>query len=92
MGAGRDGAGRGQVLRLVLGQALMLSLAGVAIGLTVSFWAARLMRPLLYGVTPGDPATFGAVAALLTVVAVAASAAPAIRATRVDPLVALKAE
>ena len=50
------------------------------------------MRPLLYGVTPGDPAAFGAVAALLTVVAVAASAAPAIRATRVDPLVALKAE
>ena len=86
------GAGRVQVLRMVMGQALALTLFGVAIGLAGSIWAARLMQPMLHGVTPGDPLTFAAVAVLLAGVAGIASLVPAVRATRVDPIVALKAE
>jgi putative ABC transport system permease protein len=86
------GAGRGQVLRMIMGQALALTLVGVVIGLVGSIWAARLMQPMLYGVTPGDPLTFAAVAALLAFVAGVASLVPAVRATRVDPILALKAE
>jgi predicted permease len=86
------GAGRMQVLRLVLGQGLVLTLTGVFIGLVAAFWASALMRDLLYGVTPTDPLTFVAVGVVLTLIALLASLVPALRATRVDPLVALKAE
>jgi ABC-type antimicrobial peptide transport system permease subunit len=86
------GAGRGQVLRMVLGNGLALAFAGVAIGIAVAALASRLMRTLLYGVTPGDPLTYLAVAVGLSLVAVAASLVPAWRATRVDPVVALKTE
>ena len=86
------GAGRMQVLRMVLGQGIVLTLTGVVIGIGVAIWASTLMRDMLHGVTPGDPMTFAAVGAVLTVVAILASLVPALRATRVDPVVALKTE
>jgi len=86
------GAGRMQVLRMVLGQGITLTLTGVVIGIGVSIWAASLMSGLLHGVKPQDPVTFAAVGAVLTAVAILASLVPALRATRVDPVVALKTE
>jgi putative ABC transport system permease protein len=86
------GAGRGQVLRMVLGSGLSLALLGAGIGLVFAAGAARLMRSLLYEVAPGDPVTFLFVAVTLPVIALLASAVPAWRATRVDPIVALKTE
>jgi putative ABC transport system permease protein len=86
------GAGRGQVLALVLRQALGVTAAGLAVGLLGAFAATRLLSALLYEVDPTDPLTFIGVAALLTLVALAACAVPARRATKVDPLVALRWE
>src|SRR5262245_35266302 len=86
------GAGRGEVLRLVLQQGLVLALVGVAIGIAAATWLTRLMRGLLHGVTPGDPLTFVLVGLSLSLVAVLASAVPAWRATRVNPVAALKSE
>jgi putative ABC transport system permease protein len=86
------GAGRGHVLRLVLGSGLALAVGGIAIGVAAAAYAARLMRALLHEVTPGDPLTFVGVAAGLWLVAAVASFIPAWRATRVDPVVALKTE
>jgi putative ABC transport system permease protein len=86
------GAGRGQVLRMVLGNGLMLALAGVALGLALALVGARFMRTMLYGIGPADPVTFAAVGVTLSLVAVLSSLVPAWRATRVNPVVALKAE
>ena len=86
------GAGRMQVLRMVLGQGIALTMTGVAIGIAVAIWTSTLMRDLLHGVRPGDPVTFAAVGLVLAVVAILASLVPALRATRVDPVVALKTE
>jgi putative ABC transport system permease protein len=86
------GAGRAQVLRLVLGSGVGLALVGIVIGLAAAASLSRLMTTLLHDVQPGDPATYAAVAGALTVVAIAASLIPAWRATRVDPVRALKAE
>ncbi len=86
------GAGRWQVLRMVLRNGLVLSFAGIALGIVAAAFATRLMHTLLHGVTPGDPATFTAVALGLAGVATLASLIPAWRATRVDPVVALKTE
>jgi putative ABC transport system permease protein len=86
------GADRSRVLRMVLANGLMLALTGLGLGLIVSLPAARLMRGLLHGVTPADPLTFVSVAAALAAVALAASLVPAVRATRVDPVIALKSE
>ncbi|AFE09299.1 ABC transporter permease [Corallococcus coralloides DSM 2259] len=86
------GAARGDVLRLVLAQGLRLSLTGVAVGLCLSLGLARLLGSLLYGVSADDPWTFGGVALLLTGVALGASWLPARRATRVDPIIALRAD
>jgi putative ABC transport system permease protein len=86
------GAGRGQVLRLVLGSGVGLALAGIAVGLVAAATLSRLMTTLLHDVQPGDPATYATVAAVLTTVAIVASMVPAWRATRVDPVKALKAE
>jgi putative ABC transport system permease protein len=86
------GAGRGEVLRLVLGNGLALALAGIAIGLAAAVVVSRLMTTMLHDVAPGDPATFVVVAVSLTLVALLSSAVPAWRAARVDPVKALKTE
>jgi predicted permease len=80
------------VLRLVIGQGLRLALVGILIGLSGAWALTRLMRSLLFGVTPTDLQTLGAIAFLLVVVALLACWIPARRATKVDPLVALRYE
>ena len=85
------GAPRAHVLRMVVGQAMRLAALGIAIGAAGAFALARLMTNLLYDVRPADPVTFAAVAAVLAAVALLASAVPGHRATRVDPVVALRA-
>ncbi|HKS10238.1 MAG TPA: ABC transporter permease [Pyrinomonadaceae bacterium] len=86
------GARRAHVLRLVVGQGMLLTVIGVVIGLAAAFGLTRVMASLLFGVTARDPITFGAVAALLITVAFIACVVPARRATKVDPLVALRYE
>lgn len=86
------GADRSQVVGLVLRQALMLTGGGIAVGLTAAFVLSRVMQSLLYQVGASDPATFASVPLALVVVALAASALPAYRATRVSPVIALRAE
>ncbi|HEX8719431.1 MAG TPA: ABC transporter permease [Pyrinomonadaceae bacterium] len=86
------GARAGDVLRLVLGQGLALTLVGVAVGLAGAYGLTRLMASLLYGVTATDFLTFGSVSGVIVVVGLLASFLPARRATKVDPLVALRSE
>jgi putative ABC transport system permease protein len=84
------GARGGTVLGMVLGDALRLALAGVGLGALGALAATRALAGSLYGVSTADPATFAAVTALLLAVATAAGLVPAVRATRLDPLKALK--
>jgi putative ABC transport system permease protein len=86
------GAQVSDVLTLVLKQGMMLALIGEAIGLVGAFVLTRLIRGLLFGVTPNDVTTFVVVAAVLSVVALFACYLPARRATKVDPLIALRYE
>jgi putative ABC transport system permease protein len=86
------GANRGNVLRMVLGQGLRLTLIGVGLGLAGSIGLTRLLRGLLFGVKPSDPETYVLVTAALLAVALAACWIPARRATQVDPMVALRYE
>jgi putative ABC transport system permease protein len=86
------GAGRGAVLRLMLKQGLTLTSLGIALGLLGALLLTRLIRTLLYGVDSADPLTFGLVALLLAGVTLMACYAPARRATKVDPLIALRSE
>ena len=86
------GAERGRILGLVLREGGKLTLIGVVIGIVAALGLTRLMRALLYGVSPTDPVTFVGVAILLMAVALMACYIPARRATRVDPAVALRHE
>jgi predicted permease len=86
------GARPGHVLRMVLSRGLTMALAGVMIGLVAALGLTRLMASMLYGVSATDPATFTVIAVLLTGVALLACLVPAIRATKVDPVIALRAE
>jgi ABC-type antimicrobial peptide transport system permease subunit len=86
------GAQRGDVLRMVVRQALVMTAIGIVIGGAGALALTRLMTGLLFQVEPGDPVTFAAVAAVLAVVATLAGYLPGLRATRVDPVVALRAE
>jgi putative ABC transport system permease protein len=86
------GARRRDVLNSVVGQGMSMAASGVGIGLLGAFLATRLMETLLFGVKPTDPATFGGIALLLLGVAFFACLIPARRATKVDPVVALRFE
>jgi len=86
------GAQRRDILRMVLRQGIVATFAGVAIGIVAALALTRFLSSLLFGVTPGDWVTFLSVAVLLLVVAVVACLIPARRATRVDPIVALRYE
>jgi ABC-type antimicrobial peptide transport system permease subunit len=86
------GADRWQVLGMVLRQGMTLSVVGIAVGLAAAFLLTRLMQSLLYQVQPADPLTFAAVPVILLLVALVASYVPAVRATRVSPLLALRTQ
>jgi len=86
------GAQAGGVLRMVIWSGMRLALIGVALGLAVALALTRVMRTLLFNVSATDPATFGSIALLLLGVALTACYIPARRATKVDPLTALRHE
>lgn len=84
------GAQRRSVLWLLLGQSLKLALIGIGLGLVLAFVVTRFASSLLYGVSASDPVVFGGTALLLVLVALLASYMPARRATRIDPVTALR--
>jgi ABC-type antimicrobial peptide transport system permease subunit len=86
------GARRGQVVGLVLRQSAALTIVGLIAGVSGAAMLSRYLEDLLFGVTPLDPPAFVAAAAGFTLVALAAAYGPARRATRVDPLIALRTE
>jgi len=86
------GAQVSDVLKLVVGQGMKLALVGVVLGLVASVALTQLMKTLLFGVSATDPLTFIVIALLLTVVALLACWLPAQRATKVDPMIALRYE
>jgi predicted permease len=86
------GAGRADILKMVLGQSILIVGAGILVGLGISLAATRVLAGMLVGVSATDPVTFGGVVGLLTIVALVACWLPARRATRVNPLTALRYE
>jgi ABC-type antimicrobial peptide transport system permease subunit len=86
------GAQTGAVLKLAVGYGMKLVVVGIVIGLIAAFALTRVMSSLLFGVTATDPVTFTLISLLLVAVAVLASYIPARRATKVDPIIALRYE
>jgi len=86
------GATRAAVNKMVMLQGLKPAIAGVSIGVVAGAFAVRILQSQLFGVTPADPATFVIVPIVLLIVATLACVLPAVRATRLDPTVALRAE
>jgi ABC-type antimicrobial peptide transport system permease subunit len=86
------GAGRADVLRLVLIEGAKMTAIGLLVGLVASFALTRLVANLLFGVSPTDPLTLAAVVLILAAVSLLACYIPALRATTVDPLIALRSE
>jgi putative ABC transport system permease protein len=86
------GAQRSDVLRLVAGRSLVLAATGIAIGLAGAYALTSVMKDLLYGVAATDPITFAAVTTILAAVTLLAGYLPARRATRIDPVLALREE
>ncbi|MGH9796503.1 MAG: FtsX-like permease family protein [Candidatus Acidiferrales bacterium] len=86
------GADTGAIFRMVIRQGLFLVLFGVALGLTGAWWATRVLASQLYGVQPNDLATLAGVALVLATVALLACYFPARRATRINPIIALRYE
>ena len=86
------GAGRATILRLIVGEAVFVAVLGLGAGLAGAIGGTRLVSSLLFGLSPRDPATLAASLLLLLVVSIAAAARPAWRASRTDPLVALRSE
>jgi ABC-type antimicrobial peptide transport system permease subunit len=84
------GAQAGDIFHMIISEALMLSLTGLALGLVGAWWLGRAGSTVLFGVTASDPLTFTTVSLLLMAVAIAASYLPARRAMTVDPIVALR--
>jgi len=86
------GARRADVLRLVLMEGLRLAVIGSAVGTAAALAVTRVIKRLLFGVAPGDPATFALVVVVMMAVVILACLAPAWRALRVDPMVALRCD
>jgi putative ABC transport system permease protein len=86
------GAAKGDILSLIVAQGFKQALAGIVVGMAGAFALRRVLGSLLFGITPADPTTFSAVALLLVAVALLACYIPARRATKVDPMVALRYE
>jgi ABC-type antimicrobial peptide transport system permease subunit len=86
------GAQRSDVVRLVVGQAMAMAVVGVAIGVLLALWGGKGLSSMLYGVGPRDPLVLGASSVFLLAVAFAAALAPALRAMRIDPTIAMRAD
>jgi putative ABC transport system permease protein len=86
------GAGRGQVFAMFLRQGLLLGGAGVLVAMPLAYAAAGSMRPLLFNVGPGDPSIYGLAAAVVLLLTIAGSVRPALRAARIDPATAIRAD
>jgi ABC-type antimicrobial peptide transport system permease subunit len=86
------GAGSGQVVGLIMRQGLTIALLGIGLGILGAIWLSRVTSSLLFGVSPSDPATYATVAGVIALVAVTACLIPTRRATRVDPLEAIRAD
>ena len=86
------GASRGDLLRIVVGQGVRYTAAGVAVGLAIAAASGRWVQPLLFEQGARDPLVYGVVGAIMVMVALTASAVPAVRASRSDPASALRAE
>jgi ABC-type antimicrobial peptide transport system permease subunit len=86
------GAQAGDVVRMIVSDGLRLASVGVIVGIAIALWAGKWVKPLLFDVSPRDPGVFVFVTVVLIAVAIAASWIPALRASRVDPNIALRTE
>jgi putative ABC transport system permease protein len=86
------GAQRRDVVALVVGQAMAMAAAGVGIGVLLALWGGRSLHAMLFGVGPRDPLALGGASVFLLVVALIAALAPALRASRIDPTIAMRAD